>query len=162
MENEAVTFRRLRANDADELCSFYAGLSSESIRLFRPLGVETTVEVCRGICQENGPDREVKFDLCAWHEGVIVGWCFLWKLDSPEPVFGLSVADAWQGRGIGKSLAQRIMSVAARRGIKKVILTVVKENLNARRLYEKLSFSCYGEFVHNDDGLTYLRMSASP
>lgn len=154
-----MTFSRLRAQDAAALCRFYSRLSRESIRTFRPLGTKTTVQVCQGIAQDNSPERDLKFDVVAWQNGVIVGWCFLWNLDSPEPLFGLAVADTCQGQGIGTALARHVMSVAACRGITRVILTVVKDNQRARSIYERLLFSVYGEYIDEADGLTYLRMA---
>jgi ribosomal protein S18 acetylase RimI-like enzyme len=161
VESEPISFHRLREQDAFALCDFYNGLSRESIRTFRPLGNETTLDRCREIARDNSGERDLKYDLVARMGERIVGWCFLWKLDSPEPTFGLGVADDCQGRGLGSSLSRRIMAVAAERGLKRVILTVVKDNHLAVGLYERLSFSTYGEFVGPKDGLTYLRMAAS-
>lgn len=159
-EGTPIKFSRLRVEDAVALCSFYCGLSEESIRTFRPIGIKTTVDVCRSIAEDNSSERDLKFDVVAWQEGVIVGWCFLWNLDSSDPLFGLAVADICQGQGIGTALACHVISVAARRGIGRVILTVIKDNQRARVIYERLSFSVYGEYVDKADGLTYLKMAA--
>jgi ribosomal protein S18 acetylase RimI-like enzyme len=51
-----------------------------------------------------------------------------------------------------------VMNEARERGLKQVILTVVKDNAVAWRLYEKRGFARYGEFVDAADGQTYLRM----
>ncbi|MDD5706923.1 MAG: GNAT family N-acetyltransferase [Kiritimatiellae bacterium] len=156
-----VTFARLHVEDAERLCGFYNGLSPEAIRTFRPLGTATSVAVCREIARDNTPEHDVRCDILAWREGVIVGWCFLWKLDSPEALFGLAVADACRGQGIGSALARQVMVAAAGRGVRRVVLTVVKDNLVARKIYERLSFTVYGEHIDPGDGLTYLKMAAA-
>ncbi len=157
-----LSIGRLRPTDAAALCRFYNALSAGSIRTFRPLGAETTLEACEEIARDNTPARDVKHDLVAWDADEIIGWCFLWGLDSAEPKFGLGIADRRQGRGLGPVLARRIMSVAAQRDVERVVLTVVKDNLRARRVYEQLGFTAYGEFVSNTDGLPYLRMAIAP
>lgn len=159
---ERPEIRRLRPGDAGALCRFYNELSPASKGTFRPLGVCTTLDTCRDIARDNGGKHQTRFDLVALHSGAIVGWAFLWNLDSDEPTFGLAVADDYQGRGLGASLAREVMDAAAHLGLARVVLTVVKDNHRARRLYERLSFSVYGEFVHEEDGLTYLRMAAAP
>ena len=140
------------------MVEFYNGLSEGSKRTFRPLGSTTTLEVCEDIIQDNRPEVDQKFDLVAMHETRIVGWCFLWNLASDEPTFGLGIADAYQGRGLGSALMDRVMQAARERGLGKVFLTVVQDNEVAWRMYEKRGFVKYGEHV-GEDGLPYFRMA---
>jgi ribosomal protein S18 acetylase RimI-like enzyme len=91
--------------------------------------------------------------------GQIVGWSFIWDLQSDEPTFGLGVADACQGRGLGSELMDRVMEAARERALYKVYLTVVQDNQVAWRMYEQRGFVRYGEFV-GGDGLNYFRMVA--
>jgi ribosomal protein S18 acetylase RimI-like enzyme len=154
---DALIIRQLAPGDAPALAAFYNGLSARSIRTFRPLGLATDVEVCRGIVRDD--EAAIKFDLLALDAGQVVGWCFVWELASPEPTFGLAVADAWQGRGLGSRLMERVMREARERGLAEVFLTVVQDNAVAWRLYEKQGFVRCGEFV-GQDGLPYFRMRA--
>ena len=158
-----ISTRRIRPGDARALVDFYNGRGESSRRTFRPLGTETTPHAAEEIARDNAPDTDAKFDLVALAELAegtrIVGWGFLWKLDSEEPVFGLAVADEHQGRGLGGRLMGEVLAAARVRGKRKVGLTVVKDNAVARRLYEKHGFARGDEFV-GDDGLTYLRMTA--
>ena len=159
-EPTAIEFNRLHHEDARELCQFYNNLSRSSIRTFRPLGLVTTLAVCRALARDNAPDRDRKFDWLAWRAGVIVGWGFLWNLDTPEPGLGLGVADELQGRGVGARLANDLMEEANRRQVDRVNLIVVRDNSRAQSIYERLGFQLTGEFVGEPDGLTYLRMAA--
>ncbi len=154
-----MEIRRLTPQDAETLARFYNGLSEESKRTFRPLGPKTTPEICREVARANRPEADEKFDLIALAEGEIIGWCFLWDLKSPEPTFGLAVADAYQGKGLGSTLMDRVMAEARARGLATVILTVVTDNERAWRLYQKRGFVRYGTFL-GDDGLWYYRMRA--
>ena len=158
--DESITVRRLCPGDAEALCSFYNGLSPESIRTFRPLGAETTIEACRNTVADNGPERDAKLDIVAWKAGAVIGWCFIWKLETAKPLFGLGVADEQQGQGIGTALARHVMALAAEREIDCIHLTVVKDNLRARAIYKRVGFVAYGEFTDDTDALPYVRMKA--
>ena len=154
---QAVVIRRLTEADVSALVAFYNGLSAPSKRTFAPLGPITTLERCAAIARDNVVDAG--HDLVAAYEGRLIGWTFIWALAGAEPVFGLAVADAYHGRGLGKALISRMMQVARARQLPKVVLTVVQDNEVAWRLYASQGFVRYGEFV-GDDGLPYYRMAA--
>lgn len=154
-----IEIRQLRPGDTGALASFYNGLSAASKRTFRPLGEQTTVDACSAIVADNRPGVDTKFDLVALDGGPIVGWSFVWGLDSGEPTFGLAVADACHGRGLGAALMDRVLQAVCGRGLPKVFLTVVQDNEIAWKMYQKRGFVRYGEFV-GQDGLPYFRMAA--
>jgi putative acetyltransferase len=154
-----IIIRRIRPGDADALVAFYNGLSARSKRTFRPLDHVATWDTCEEIVRDNELEPEKKFDLIALHEDRIVGWSFVWDLQSGEPVFGLGIADAYQGRGLGSELMDRVIEVAREHRLGKVHLTVVQDNRVAWRMYEKRGFVRYGEFVGKDE-LPYFRMVA--
>jgi RimJ/RimL family protein N-acetyltransferase len=154
--------RQLNLEDAASLAAFYNNLSAASKRTFRPIDVTTTAEVCASIAACNRTAPPTKYDLVAVHEGSIIGWSFLWDLNKgdpeKEPVFGLAIADAYHGQGLGTALMTRVMAWAEARGLASVILTVVTDNLVAQHLYEKQGFVRYGEPFMGEDGLRYYRM----
>lgn len=153
-----LTFRPLIPGDAAALRDFYNGLSEASRRTFRPLGPAATLQACHGIIRDNlsGPRR--KFDLVAVDQDRIVGWGFLWGLRSKAPAFGLGVADAYHGRRIGSVLMDRVLRAAAAMGLRTITLTVVEDNVLARRMYEHRGFVAQDHFV-GEDGLPYVRMA---
>lgn len=161
---EPYRLRRLVPGDADGLMHFYNHLSAGSKRTFRPIGLEADRCTCEAICADNevppgGPDiAGRKYDLVLILDGEIVGWCFIWELDSPEPNLGLGIADAHQRRGLGKVLMSAIMDVARRRRLPTVHLIAVKDNEAALRLYESFGFAICGERTSPVDGLEYYRM----
>jgi ribosomal protein S18 acetylase RimI-like enzyme len=151
---EKAILRRLRVEDVPALVGFYNGLSTASKRTFRPIEAQTSPEVCATIATENHRPTPTKFDLIAVLDDVVIGWSFIWELLSDEPIFGLAVADAYQGRGLGTALITRVLSWARAQPLSSLFLTVVRDNDVAKHLYEKQGFVKYDEFAGND-GLSY-------
>jgi ribosomal protein S18 acetylase RimI-like enzyme len=156
-----TVIRRLQSGDAHALAAFYNGLSPRSKRTFRPLGETTTLDACQAIVEDNVFDKD-RFDLVATvqtaaEKSTIVGWSFLWSLGSPEPTFGLCVADGYQKKGLGGQLMDRVIAEAGTRGLAQVHLTVVQDNVVAQGMYERRGFVRCRAFV-GDDGLPYYGM----
>ena len=61
--------------------------------------------------------------------------------DQASCEFALTVADEWQGRGIGWKLMNELMAVARLRGIRRIQGEVLAENRNMLSLMERLDFS---------------------
>ena len=159
MLDSSIQIRRLCAGDAPALVDFYNGLSASSIRTFRPLDIKATLPVCEAIVCNNQPDSATKYDLVAVADGRIVGWSFIWDWTGAEPMFGLSVADAYHGQGVGSALMDSVMRAAREQGLARVYLTVVRDNDKAWQMYQRRGFVKYGAFT-GDDGLPYFRMVA--
>lgn len=157
LDIDEVIIRRIKPGDEQALVDFYNVLSERSKRTFRPIGITTTLDVCESIVKDNRTEIDKKFDLVALHKAQIIGWSFLWNIDSDEPTFGLGVADDFQGKGLGGKLIDDIIEETRKRKIEEIFLTVVKYNHVALKLYESRGFIKYGEFV-GDDGLAYWRM----
>ena len=155
------SIRKILDTDAEALADFYNGLSEASKRTFRPLGVTTTAEACAKIIGENAPGIEKKLDLVAVADNAIAGWGFLWNLGADSPTFGLGVADAYQGQGLGRALTDEVLRLAIERGIRRITLTVVQDNDKARLMYERRGFVRQEAFV-GEDGLPYYYMTAEP
>ena len=110
----------------------------------------------------NEPSTETKFDLVAVKGSDIVGWSFVWALQSTaphEPVFGLGVMDAYHGQGVGGQLMDSVMEAMRQRSMPKLYLTVVTDNNKAWQMYGRRGFVKYGEFT-GLDGVSYYRMAA--
>lgn len=152
-----MEIRRIQKNDTLALLQFYNGLSSESKRLFRPLGEQTTLDACEKIIAANAEADGTKYDLIAREDRRIIGWSFLWELDEPAPTFGIGIVDVFQGKGLGRQLMDAVMKFAVSAQIAQIKLTVVQENSNAWRMYQRRGFVITGEFL-DKDGLMYFRM----
>jgi ribosomal protein S18 acetylase RimI-like enzyme len=160
---EAVlwSIRRLQPGDEERLARFYNGLSRASRRTFRPLGWETDSTQCAEIVREN--QEGSKYDLVVVtgsEEGAeIVGWSFVWDLWSEKPSFGLGIADAYQGRGLGGTIMGQVLADVCAAGVGRVYLTVVQDNYVAYGMYGRRGFVRYGETL-GEDGLAYYKMVA--
>ena len=71
--------------------------------------------------------------------------------DSPSAEFAIVIADAWQGRGIGKRLLGELVDVARRRGLKRLYGDVLGMNRSMLELVRKLGFKLSR---HEDPTLT--------
>jgi len=156
----AITLRPLTALDAPALLAFYNGLSPASIRTFRPLGLTTTLDTCEKIVGNATAPSATRYDLGAWQADTLVGWGFVSGLDKAEPEFGLGVADAWHGQGIGKALIDGVLAYGRARALPRVYLIAVKDNARAIGLYSSRGFIQYGEMTGDWDGLPYVKMVA--
>jgi ribosomal protein S18 acetylase RimI-like enzyme len=158
MTTATITLRPLTALDAPALLAFYNGLSPASIRTFRPLGLKTTLDVCEKIVADASAPAAARYDLGAWQGDTMVGWGFVSGLDKAEPEFGLCVADAWQGQGVGKALIDGVLDYAQVHGLPRVYLIAVRDNARAIGLYSSRGFTQYGEMTGEWDGLPYVKM----
>lgn len=74
----------------------------------------------------------------------------------------LGVSSAARGRGVGEALVRHVLTLAASRGIRRVVLNTGPEMGAAQRLYERLGFERLGEreyeFVR-PDGSSFLMMA---
>ena len=58
----------------------------------------------------------------------------------PTAEFGVSVVEAWRGRGIGRALIRHLEEWAAARGVARMVLNVSEANDGAIRLYRELGY----------------------
>ena len=136
-----VEVRPLSAREIAGLARFNAALSASSRALFLPHAYDETTLTRQVARHTRGED----LSLVVAEDERIVAYAFLWEYDRPFPLPGLGVADAWQGRGLGGALLDRLVAaavVAARDGIE---LTTVPHNTRARSLYESRGFRVAGE-----------------
>lgn len=99
----------------------------------------------------------------AYHEGVIVGSADVQSRATRRRIahrgdIGLGVLPAWQGKGIGRLLMERLIRWAGEADvpIRKLELAVFEPNIPARRLYESLGFAEEGRtrgFVRMPGGI---------
>jgi len=151
--------RRLAPDEAEGLARFYEALSESSLRLFAPLGRHPKREQYQEVAQGNAPDVDDRLDLMAVDtQGRLIGWAFVVRLQGDRPGFGVAVADALHGRGIGRALLTRLFADVRAYGVRQVYLNVVRDNAKARRLYESFGFRAHEECVNENDGLTYVHM----
>jgi len=114
--------------DLGPLTDFFAGLSPQSryLRFFAP--VSPRPGLVRRMCGGDGRTYAV----VAVRGGVIIGHAMAVDEVGPRGVrsadFGVVVADAWQGRGVGLALMRALVTGARARGVTSVTMDVLPEN----------------------------------
>jgi ribosomal protein S18 acetylase RimI-like enzyme len=100
------------------------------------------------------PDREV---YVAVVDDAVVGMVDVTMLEAPDngsivqPIpaadIGISVLEAWRGRGIGHLLMEAADASARARGAKQIVLDMSSANLDALRFYRRLGYVDSGLFL---------------
>ncbi|MBD8099453.1 GNAT family N-acetyltransferase [Pseudomonas fluorescens] len=94
-------------------------------------------------------DNERRLQLVALHGGEVIGQLgleqYLRVRQAHVGSFGMGVATAWQGRGIGSKLLTAALDVADNwMNLHRVELTVYADNETAHNLYRKFGFEVEG------------------
>ncbi|MGE8064774.1 GNAT family N-acetyltransferase [Pseudomonas sp. NPDC089569] len=97
------------------------------------------------------PENERMVQLVALHQGTVIGYITLEQFSrtrrSHAATFGLSVALAWQGKGVGSKLLAAALDVADNwMNLRRIELTVFADNEAAIGLYRKFGFEAEGVF----------------
>jgi ribosomal protein S18 acetylase RimI-like enzyme len=144
------SLRKIRATDAAALCVFCnKALGAESKAHFYPLGQQTDDTTCMRIA--SGQSDSNRMDLVttsassAYSEGRILGWAF-WIMTDRGAEIGIALADAQQGRGLGKKLMQALIHKAEEKQIKELILHVNWDNDRAIAMYHNFGFEIESTF----------------
>ena len=138
-----VTIRPLRPDDAAIEREFVTGLSEET-RYNRLLGgaVKVSDEYIRRLTQLDW-SREAAFaaiTMLGERESIIGVARYVADQSGEECEFALVLADAWQGRGIGRRMLDKLERVAAQRGIKRMHGEILSTNARMLGLMRKLGY----------------------
>ncbi|MEV5816445.1 GNAT family N-acetyltransferase [Streptomyces mutabilis] len=168
-----VVFRPLVRADAERLAGFLSALSVESRRLstFDGYDLTTALELCDAIARydklrlvlEEVPSGRMvgllEFSLDLHTEDIARFWEAGIRLAATDCRFGPTLADDYQGRGVGTQVFPLVTDVARRLGRKRIILLggVLADNPRAIRYYQKNGFQSAGSFI-GADGVRSLDM----
>ena len=140
---QPVTLRPLQREDYDIEHAFVSGLSPETrhnrllggaIRITREY-IErlTTVDFSRDVALAAAlmlEDREVLIGVAR----------YVLENDGRACEYAIVIADAWHGRGIGRRLMEKLITVARGRGLKQIFGEVLSTNTAMLALCRKLGF----------------------
>ena len=138
-----MNLRPLRPEDRDIEMAFVSALSRET-RHNRLLGgaraitrdyIESLVNV--------DYSRDMALAATAMLEGeALIGVArYVQDKDNESAEFAIVVADAWQGRGIGRRLLAKLIDVARRRGLKRLYGDILGTNRPMLEFVRKLGFA---------------------
>lgn len=139
---KGIKLRVLTDSDQDALLEFYLSLNSETVKFFHPW--EFTIEAIQKHCQAVMDQDHISVVAENGH-GKIIGHAFINGIKTKKPVFGIGLREDYKGIGLGKKLMRYVLSKARARGLRRITLTVIKENTKARALYEKFGFKVAGQ-----------------
>jgi putative acetyltransferase len=142
-----ITIRRAEPADYAEVCRAHSGESAYSGTLQLPFPSE---EIWR---QRLAEPKDNDFLLVALVDGRVAGTAGLHPVGrsprrSHAMMLGMSVADEFQGRGVGTALMKALLDIADNwLNVFRVELTVFTDNERALALYRKHGFEVEGTHV---------------
>lgn len=143
--------RRAGADDIDALQRFVAALSLRTRvqRFFAPLR-ELPAELVERLRRGDARHRFVVAESTSDAAVVALG-DVAWTAAPPAPCaeLGLVLADAWQGRGLGRALLERLAAEAVRGGAREALLEVLATNRAMLSLAARCGFALA---AHPGDG----------
>jgi len=139
--DHSVTVRPIRPEDADLELAFLRGLSPDSLynRVFTarpgltPAGLERLVRI--DFSRDMAIIATVTLDGSETQIGVAR---YVRLADGTSAEFALTIADAWQGCGVGSRLLRELMAIARGAGIARMLGDVLSTNTAMIRLAAKL------------------------
>lgn len=71
---------------------------------------------------------------------VVIGYGFLWDLNTEKPSLGIYIRNGYQDKKLGHILMEYLIGIAKNLNKKAICLTVYQDNKRAYHLYKKLGF----------------------
>lgn len=145
-KHTSLECRVLKPDDSDALGKFFTKIvGNGDDEFFHPHGF-SYVDAFK-ICHYKGKDLYYG----VFSGDSILGYGILRGWDDGYDVPSLGIVISWKARGLGlgKMLMLFLHSAARNRGAKKIRLTVVQNNIVAKKLYESLGYT----FIEDDDHL---------
>lgn len=141
---QSVTLRTLRREDVDIEAAFLTGLSPES-RHNRLLGgmIKITREyVERLTTVDYSRDMALAAALMLGDREILIGVArYVLEKQGCACEFALVIADAWQGRGIGRRMLEKLIEVARGRELEQIYGDVLSTNQSMLAFCRKLGFT---------------------
>jgi acetyltransferase len=141
---QAVTLRPLRPVDADIETAFLTGLSPET-RSSRLLGgvIKITREYIAQLTHvDYRRDMAIAATVMLEERETLIGVArYVRDADGAGCEFAIVIADAWQGRGIGRRLLEKLLAVARDRGIRRMYGDVLATNTPMLALAQQVGFA---------------------
>lgn len=145
-DGTAITLRPIRAEDEPAMIEFHRHLSERSVyqRFFAaiPLAERAAHQRLARLCFADY-DREITLvaeHTAHGHREILAAGRLIKAHARPDAEFGLLVADAWQGRGLGTLLLGRLVEIARAEKLRTLSGVVLAANTRMLQLCHDLGF----------------------
>jgi acetyltransferase len=160
---ERLVLRPIRPEDEPHWIALRESCSSETLRArFRHLSKRPTHESAARFCLLDY-DRELAIvaERAAGDQRELVGVAqLLADANHDTAEFAVLVSDTWQGRGLGQTLTEFCLTVAAQWGIHRLVGETTPDNPRMRSIFTQLGFQAVEPTT--GDVTTFLRDVAAP
>lgn len=149
------SFRRLKPEDAAGLADLLSVQDANYMKEFVPFAFEAGA--IHSLLGNSNSDHYWGMEI----DGRLVGLVMLrFHERYSRPSFGLMVAEAYSGRGIGSAGLDFALAWCRDKGIEEIMLKVASDNTRARSLYESRGFVVEGTCEDTGHLIHSLRLSA--
>jgi RimJ/RimL family protein N-acetyltransferase len=130
--------RKIDSRDCDSLIGLFEEISLDSTLIFFSPHPFTSEKAHQISCEYQGIDLYIGL----WVENKLVGYGLLrgWDEGYSIPSLGIYLSEKVRGKGIGFKFLSSLHEMALNNGAKKVMLKVLHENEQAKKLYEKAGY----------------------
>jgi acetyl coenzyme A synthetase (ADP forming)-like protein len=139
-DGSTVRIRPARPDDLARVQDYLLGLSPETRRLrFWTVAVNIG-ELAEKIVDVDYRDHLTLLVLRGGDDGTMIGGAQYSRMDEGRAEIGMSVADEWQGKGIGSILLGQLAQAAGERGVTIFVAEVLPENHGMIGLFRESGF----------------------
>jgi acetyltransferase len=137
-----VTVRPIRPEDAVAEAAFVERLSADTRRMRFQSSIRVLSPSMLARFTQIDYDREMALVAIAGEgDGEQIAVARYARLpDGKSCEYAIVLSDAWQGRGLGRRLMQRLIAIARDRGLERMVGWVLADNQTMLRLCERLGF----------------------
>lgn len=156
VEIDAVSIRQLGQEDLPMVLEFFDQMGGDTRAMFNR-GDVNRIRVIEHLSRRH-KDNEVHFAAVV-KDGdgseKMVGYVFLWDLDTLIPWLGICVREDWKGHHLGRKMLEFLDSYVRPKGYGGLMLTSVPANIRAHALYERMGFEYFG--THPSSEFLYVK-----
>jgi acetyl coenzyme A synthetase (ADP forming)-like protein len=160
-DGTTASIRLAIPTDKVAMASFFAALSQQSRlrRFFSLTGPDD--KLISSFCDDSNPRQQVTLIVTQWvgnAETINAVGSYVAR-DETAAEIGLAVADAWQGKGIGTLMLERLALIAAANGIRHFWAMTMFENASMLEVFRGSGFECRSK---TEQGVVEIDLSVMP
>lgn len=150
-----VVFRELKPEDLGLVIEFFDQMAGDTRAMFNRNDINRyrVIEYLSSM-----PEDQIHFAATVKDSDgkeKMVGYVFLWDIDTLIPWLGIAVREEWKGHQLGRRLLEHVDAWAKPKGYGGIMLTSVPANIRAHSLYTRMGYVYYG--VYPDSEFLYIK-----